>query len=167
MRAAAKLRSRFDPKGESAGRRLCPPSVCRLFINASFECGKLSANSCLLGHADLTLDPCLAVLLQHLPLFASAVGRAVDLENIASQAARGNRNGLAFDELLGNEYIRNYGQRPEEPRMVNIPGVGSYFGTMSEIQQMLGGAKPQGQSYDPNEWEDYDGGPTQPASGGF
>lgn len=70
-------------------------------------------------------------------------------------------------EDVANEYIRNYGQRPEEPRMVNIPGVGSYFGTMSEIQQMLGGAKPQGQSYDPNEWEDYDGGPTQPASGGF
>ena len=89
---------------------------------------------------------------------------------------------------MANEYIRNYGQRPEEPRMVNIPGVGSYFGTMSEIQQMLGGGKPQGSGNIPRVTDEasynalppgsqfYDdegklrtksGGPSQPATGGF
>lgn len=39
-------------------------------------------------------------------------------------------------------YRRNYGQRPEEPRMVSIPGRGSFFGTMAEVQAWLQGNEP-------------------------
>ena len=91
-------------------------------------------------------------------------------------------------EDAASEYVRNYGQRPEEPRMVNIPGVGSYFGTMSEIQQMLGRGGSQGSGNIPRVTDEasysalppgskfYDdegnlrtksGGPSQPATGGF
>jgi len=48
-------------------------------------------------------------------------------------------------DAAADNYIRNFGQRPEEPRMVTLPDGRAIFGTMSEIQQLLGGggAQPQ------------------------
>ena len=67
-----------------------------------------------------------------------------------------------------NRYVNTYGQKPDEPRMVSIPGRGSFFGTMDEVQAWLRGG-PQTSQVDPSLWDQGEpiGGPTQPASGGF
>ena len=41
-----------------------------------------------------------------------------------------------------NRYVNTYGQKPDEPRMVSIPGRGSFFGTMDEVQAWLRGNEP-------------------------
>jgi hypothetical protein len=43
-------------------------------------------------------------------------------------------------DAAADAYLDNYGQRPDEPRMVTLPDGRAIFGTMSEIQQLLGGA---------------------------
>ena len=75
--------------------------------------------------------------------------------------------GIVGDEAA-KEYVANYGQRPEEPRMISIPGKGTFFGTMPEVMQWAqGGSAQQGSPYNPDEWDVVEGGPTASQSGGF
>lgn len=44
-------------------------------------------------------------------------------------------------EQAAQEYLKNYGQQQEEPRMMSLPDGRTVFGTMDEIMQVLGGGR--------------------------
>lgn len=102
------------------------------------------------------------------------------------------QNADAIGAELGPEarqdYLRNYGRAPQQPNVVNIPGLGSFYGTPEEVTAAIaaarGGGRPAGASIAPGavedgfrfkggdpkdqrNWEPVAGGPTQPASGNF